>query len=195
MPRQLINQNLVNLISLRADSLLFPQEFRVDDTLEPVDKQIFLAAFSLNESSGGYNRTPKFEPAYGPGGRYFKNSQEQRDLYEKYGEEGCKSYSSFQIMLLVYHELGFNDADPDNANDDSYSIQVAIKFFNKRVFKDGKANDVNFLGLAGDAYNSGTWKDNNVPQEYISRLIKHYHMAWDSKLFVPTVNPNAPKPW
>jgi hypothetical protein len=195
MPKQLIRPDLVNLICLNADKLLFPEVFVVDDTLEPVDKQIFLAAFSLNESSGGYNKTPKFEAIYAPGGRYFNRSTLQQGLYENYGEEACKSYSSFQIMLLIYHELGFTDANPDNAGDDSYALPVAIKLFNKRVFKDGKAKDINFLGMSGDSYNSGNWKDKNVPQEYLKRLIKHYHMAWDSNLFVPTVDKNSPKPW
>ncbi len=191
----LIRPDLVEIIKSNAHKLTFPQVFVVDDTLEPVDKQIFLAAFSLNESSGGYNKTPKYEKVYGPGGTYFKNSQLQRDLYEKYGEDSCKSYSSFQIMFLIYHELGFTNTDIDSANDDSFTIPVVIKFFNARIFKGGTHNFPNFLGMAGDAYNSGNFKDNNVPQDYLKKLVKHYHMAWDSNLFIPTVDKNAKKPW
>jgi len=189
---QLIKSDLVEIIQSNAHRLAFPVEFRVDDTLEPVDKQIFLAAFSLNESSGGYNKIPKYEKAYGPGGKYFKGKQ--LELYQEYGSDACKSYSSFQLMFICFYEMGFNPA-PCNAYDDSYAIDAVIKFFNKRIFKDGAANDVNFLGMSGDAYNSGNWKDNIIPVEYIKKLIKHYHMAWGSNLFTPTVDPNAPKPW
>jgi hypothetical protein len=63
------------------------------------------------------------------------------------------------------------------------------------VFKDGKAKDINFLGMSGDSYNSGNWKDKNVPQEYLKRLIKHYHMARNSGLFINLCDINIPKPW
>ena len=189
---QLIKSDLVKIIKSHAEKLTFPQVYVVDDTLEPVDKQIFLAAFSLNESSGGYNNKPKYEAAYAPGGRYCKGRQ--ADLCDQYGDDAAKSYSSFQLMFICFYEMGFNPT-PDNAGDDSYAIDAIVKFFNKRIFKDGIANDINFLGMAGDAYNSGNWKDNNVPQDYLKKLIKNYHLAWSSNLFVPTVDPNAPKPW
>ena len=189
---QLIKNDLVQIIKSHAEKLTFPQVYVVDDTLEPVDKQIFLAAFSLNESSGGYNNKPKYEAAYAPGGRYCKGRQ--ADLYDQYGDGAAKSYSSFQLMFICFYEMGFNPT-PDNAGDDSYAIDAVIKFFNKRIFKDGTTNDINFLGMAGDAYNSGNWKDKNVPQDYLKKLIKNYHLAWNSNLFIPTVDKNAPKPW
>jgi len=189
---QLIKNDLVEIIKKNAYKLTFPEVFVVDDTLEPVDKQIFLAAFSLNESSGGYNKTPLLEKAYSPGGKYFNSKQS--DLFDTYGLAVCKSYSSFQMMFIIFYEIGFKPT-PDNANDDSYAVDPVIKYFNKRIFKDGKANDINFLCLAGDAYNSGNWKDKNVPKEYIAKLVKNYHLSWDSGLFVPTVDRNAPKPW
>lgn len=189
---QLVKPELVKEIKKNAYMLTFPQVFVVDDTLEPVDPQIFLAAFSLNESSGGYNNKAAFEKAYAPGGKYCKGKQ--LDLCNQYGRAASCSYSSFQLMFICFYEMGFAPTPLQAANDE-YALPAVIKFFNKRIFKNGTANDVNFLCLAGDAYNSGNWKDRNVPQEYIKRLLKHYHMAIASGFFDITVDRNAPKPW
>lgn len=185
---QLVKPELVSLIKEHASKLIFPQVFVVGDTLEPVDKQVMLGAFSLNESSGGYNNKPKFEAIYAPGGKYHKG--QQKELYDIYGSAACCSYSSFQLMFICFYEMGFHPT-PDDAGNDEYAVPVIIKFFNNRVLK----GTLNFLDQAGDAYNSGNTKDNNVPHEYIKRLTKHYHMCWDSGLFEPTVDRNAPKPW
>jgi len=189
---QLIRSDLVDLIRQNAGGLRFPSVFVVDDTLEPVDPQIFLAAFSLNESSGGYNNRPKHEDAYDIGGKYCKGKQ--LELIQQYGSQAACSYSSFQLMFICFYEMGFTPT-PLQAGNDQYALPVVVKFFNKRIFKDGKANDVNFICLAADAYNSGNWKDKNVPADYIKKITKHYHEAWNSALFVPTVDKDAPKPW
>lgn len=187
---QLIRLDLVDLIKTHAGELKFPNQFYVDDN-GPVDKQVMLGAFSLNESSGGYNNRSKHESAYDVGGKYYKG--QQRELCREYGEAAACSYSSFQLMFICFYEMGFTPT-PLEAGNDRYALPVVIKFFNKRIFKNGTANDVNFLALAGDAYNSGNWKDKYIPKDYIAKLNKHYHMAWDSDLFVPTVDPTI-KPW
>jgi len=171
---------------------MFPQVFLVDDTLEPVDPQVFLGAFSLNESSGGSNNKPKFEQAYGPGGKYCKGTQ--LNLCNQYGEAAACSYSSFQLMFVCFYEMGFTPT-PLQAGNDEYAMPAVIKFFNMRIFKERHLGIPNFLGLAGDAYNSGNYKDKNVPADYIKKLIKNYHLAFASGLFDITVDPNAPKPW
>jgi hypothetical protein len=183
---------LVKLIKRNAVYLKFPQVFVVDDTLEPVDPQVFLGAFSLNESSGGKNNKPKHEAAYDIGGRYCKGRQ--FELVEQYGSAAACSYSSFQLMFICFYEMGFSPT-PSQAGNDEYAITAVVKFFNRRIFKDGTANDVNFIGLAGDAYNSGNWHDGNVPADYIKKLIKNYHLAFTSELFDITIDPTAPKPW
>lgn len=188
----LIIPDLVKLIKRNSIYLKFPQVFLVDDTLEPADPQVFLGAFSLNESSGGKNNRPKHETAYDIGGRYCKGKQ--FELCQTYGEAAACSYSSFQLMFICFYEMGFTPT-PSQAGDDEYALPAVIKFFNRRIFKDGTDNSVNFIGLAGDAYNSGNWKDGNVPLDYINKLIKNYHAAFASGLFDITVDPNAPKPW
>lgn len=188
----LITPQLVTLIKKNARDLLFPRVFLVDDTLEPADPQVFLGAFSLNESSGGMNNKPKHENAYDLYGKYCKDKQ--LALVREYGPAAACSYSSFQLMFICFYEMGFTPT-PLQAKDDSYALPAVVKFFNKRIFKNGTANDVNFIGLAGDAYNSGNWHDRNVPLDYINKLIKNYHLAFNSGLFDITVDPNASMPW
>jgi hypothetical protein len=177
--RSLIRPDLVEIIRQHAGKLELPSVFVVDGTYQPVDKEIMLGAFSICESSGGYNKPPRFEPAYGPGGRYYKVSELQRNLYEKYGKDASSSWSSFQVMFLVYHELGFTGATPTKADDDNYSLPVAIKLFNKRILRLGPK----FLSQAGDAYNSGNFKDANVPVDYIKKLLNNYKLVQKSGLF------------
>jgi hypothetical protein len=178
--RPLIKPDLVEIIRQHADKLEFPNEFVVDETYKPVNKEIMLGAFSLCESSGGYDKSPRFEPAYAPGGKYYKASELQRKLYEMYGKDASSSWSSFQIMFLIYHELGFTKTTPEKADDDNYSMPVAIKFFNKRIFR----LNPKFLSQVGDAYNSGNFKDANVPTNYIKKLLDNYKLVERSGLFI-----------
>jgi len=184
----LIRLDLVSQIKKHAKDLVFPEVFVVDDTLEPVDPQVFLGAISLNESSGGYNNRPVFEKAYAPGGRYYNAMQ--KALYEKYGPPASCSHSSFQLMFVCFYEMGFKPA-PEQASDDEYAMPAIVKFMNKRVLK----GDLNFLCQAGDAYNTGNYHDLNIPREYIKRLLQNYHRAMDSGLFDITIDRDAPKPW
>lgn len=188
----LITPELVKLIRKHANELTFPEVFLVDDTLEIVDPQIFLAAFSLNESSGGYNNRPKHEPIYDIGGKYCKGKQ--LELVQQYGEAAACSYSSFQLMFICFYEMGFTPT-PLQAGNDEYAMPAVITFFNKRIFRERHLGIPNFLGMAGDAYNSGNYKDKNVPADYIKKLVKNYHEAYKSELFKITINPFAPKPW
>src|SRR3990172_8801782 len=72
------------------------------DNPTPVEPIRFLSALSMCESSGGIHRVPRFEPGYGPSGKYYN-----RDLYAKWGAWACCSYSSFQILFTTATELGY----------------------------------------------------------------------------------------
>jgi len=188
----LIVPELVTLIKKWAPALMFPQSFLVDDTLEPVDPQVFLGAFSLCESSGGKNNKPKHENAYDIGGTYCKGKQ--FELVQQYGQAAACSYSSFQLMFICFYEMGFTPT-PLQAGNDEYAMPAVVKFFNVRIFRERHLGIPNFIGMAGDAYNSGNYKDRNVPADYINKLIKNYHAAFSSGLFNITIDPNTPRPW
>jgi hypothetical protein len=173
----LIREDLIKNIEENAGDLEFPNPFLVDGALTLVEPRVMLAAFSLNESSGGYNNRPKYEPAYGPGGKYFNDLQSR--LYDEYGELASSSLSSFQLMFVIFRELGFV-YPPQQAADDVSALPTIIKYFNKRVFKN---NEPNFLSMAGDAYNSGNWKDKNVPLDYINKLLKNYTKVLNSGIW------------
>lgn len=173
----LIREDLIRIIEENAKGLSFPNPFLVDEALTLVEPRMMLAAFSLNESSGGYNNKPKYEPAYGPDGKYF--NEMQSSLYDEYGELASSSLSSFQLMFVIFRELGFKYS-PQEATIDKNAIPAIIKYFNKRIFKN---NEPNFLSMAGDAYNSGNWKDKNVPLDYINKLLKNYTKVLNSGIW------------
>jgi hypothetical protein len=173
----LIREDLVHTIEQNAGNLIFPNPFLVDAALTPVEPRVMLAAFSLNESSGGYNNKPRYEPAYGPGGKYYKGLQ--ATLYDLYGKMASSSVSSFQLMYVIFREFGFAYS-PDQASNDKNAVPIVVKYFNNRIFKN---NEPNFLGMAGDAYNSGNWRDYIVPIDYMNRLLKNYNKVLNSGIW------------
>jgi len=127
-----------------------------------------LQTIATKESDYGHNNVPRYEPAYGPGGIYFK-ANHVKNLYEKYGKDACCSYSSFQIMFITAFELGYRESPKALAND-SIAIHWAIKYIQNRILKFNPLN----LEQIFDAYNSGNFKDKNIPKEYISDCLGYY---------------------
>lgn len=134
-----------------------------------------LYAICLNESSGGKNDIPRFEPAYAPNGYYFKRSQEVRDKWGKYGDLAAMSWGPWQIMFTTAGELGFSGS-PLELWDAEVSIQFVVKLIKDRIIVRLGAKTVEEIG---DSYNSGTFKDAVIGQvaEYRSRLRKNYEEA------------------
>lgn len=130
----------------------------------------FLAALSLNESSGGMFKAPRYESSYAPGGTYFDNGQRTR--YKTWGALCCCSYSSFQIMYPTAIELGYGGTPIDLYLKDEDAIVLAIRYFEVRVFPKGTRVT---LAQCADAYNSGNFCDNNVPEKYIMNFINNYN--------------------
>lgn len=59
------------------------------------------------ESAYGADCRPRFEPAYYPGGMYFRKSKMLNDGYENWGSLVSFSYGPFQIMWVKAAELGY----------------------------------------------------------------------------------------
>lgn len=161
---------LLQIIKDNTADWVLPAHFVYSfDKPGPVDPVRFLAALSMNESSGGLYRVPKYEPAYGPGGSYYN-----KENYARWGAWACCSYSSFQIMYPTAIELGYSGGNPVELQlKDEIAIVWVKKFFEKRVF--AKTNKFITLGNAADAYNSGSFLDNNIPQKYIANLYMYYN--------------------
>lgn len=133
-----------------------------------VDPVRFLAAISMNESTGGIHRVPRYESGYGPGGIYYN-----KENYAKWGAWACCSYSSFQIMYPTAVELGFTGNPVELQLKDEIAIVWVKKYFDRRVF--AKTQKFITMGNAADAYNSGSFLDNNIPQKYIANFYIFYN--------------------
>ncbi len=116
---------------------------------------------------------PRFEPAYAPGGLYYKNSGEVQDEYDKWGRSAACSYSNFQILYITATELGF-EGPPLGLDRDSLAIPFVIRYINHRIFaKPGHES----VEQVADGYNSGTHLDRLKPIKYMERFRRYYDKA------------------
>lgn len=106
---------------------------------------------------------PRFEPAYAPGGKYFKAAHMQ-GLWDTYGDWACMSYGPWQIMAVKALELGYSGPVGD-LWDGRISGPYVVMFLNN-IFTSGAQKIEDVL----DAYNTGNYRDANVPKDYIQKF-------------------------
>lgn len=135
-----------------------------------LDKPALLMALSGNESSFGKNNVPRFEPAFAPGGKYFKNVQLQ-GLYKICGALACCSWGPFQIMAIRALELGY-DGHPADLHDPKVSGPFVIAHINKAI-SDGAKTWEDVL----DAYNTGSFRVGEPPKDYIAKFWVNYDLV------------------
>jgi len=132
-----------------------------------------LWAIAFIESAGGALNVPKHEPAYAPGGFYYKRKTEGgarvRTLWNRWGDWAACSYSSFQILFVVAVELGFLGSPIDLWHDEEAIVWV-VNLLNERIIEKKPES----LEQIADAYNSGSFRDRHVPHEYIAKFIRAY---------------------
>lgn len=129
-----------------------------------LDPTLLLMALSLVESSGGFNNRPRVEPAYLPGGRYCDQA-----LYGQYGDDAAASWGPLQVMYVTARELGF-EGSPQELGQPAECVRMAVKLINRRIVGRGATT----LEQIADAYNSGSFKDQIVPQDYIRKVKEAY---------------------
>lgn len=130
-----------------------------------------LQALADVESTYGKNAIPRYEPAYGWGGRYAN-----RTLLKEWGAWAACSYGPFQVMFPTLQELGVHCTPMEAAADPQVTCLGAVRFIEQRVIKhfpgDCKVEDA--LRIIADAYNSGNPRDRIVPAEYIEKFQRAY---------------------
>lgn len=129
-----------------------------------VDPILAMWAFSGNESSFGADCDPRFEPAYFSG-RYSTASW-QAELNEQFGQDAAKSYGCWQVMLCNC-PTGMTPSDFEQIE---AGAQAFVFCMNRMV----RAQQPKTLDELADMYNTGNWRDRNVPEEYIAKLRKNY---------------------
>jgi hypothetical protein len=126
-----------------------------------------LRAIATIESSFGQNCGPRVEPAYSPGGRYYKGAQQI--WVTEYGPDAASSHGPWQIMFPTAKELGFRISPSELALPEVNGL-VAVEFLNTRA-----RNAVNLEEVAR-AYNGGNIHAKAVPQSYIDKLTHAYEL-------------------
>lgn len=121
------------------------------------DTTALLAALAEMESAFGVHNRPRFEPAYAPGGFYYKKSEEQRNRFIEWGAWSACSYSSFQIMYPTACELGYDSApwsrNPGDLMHDEVAIHFVVEYMKRRVMGREEISTVKDVGVV---YNGGS---------------------------------------
>lgn len=142
------------------------------ETPEGLDSEAVLwAVYGCEHYTKKYNM-PRFEPAYAPGGIYYRNNDLVREKYDRWGRTAACSYSNFQILYVTACELGY-DGPPIPLDRDSVALPFVTKYINVRIFKRGATE----VEQVGDAYNSGTHLDRLKPEKYMARFRRFYDKA------------------
>lgn len=118
------------------------------------------------------NTEPRFEPAYAPEGYYYEHSSEVRDRWTFYGRASACSYSNFQILFNTACELGYN-GPPLALDKDSLAIEYVCRYIRHRIIDRGATKPEH----VADAYNSGSFKDEIIPDAYIRKFMRYYERA------------------
>lgn len=128
-----------------------------------IENDLFLLALSGVETTFGTNNKPRFERAYSPEGKY-GTSDQMKHLYPLYGTDACCSYGPWQILFVTAYSLGYRGL-PIDLEFASTSLVWTIKFLNKWI-----SEGADTLEKLADCWNSGTYRDLNIPYPYIDRL-------------------------
>ena len=137
-----------------------------DGTGNPIDGARLLWAIAGNESTFGDNCKPRHEPAYDVGGVYYNRSSAVQATVKRWGPAAACSYGPWQVLLVNTQcspeELG---SDPTKA------CEAAVHYISTFVLGFRKART---LAQILDTYNSGNWRDANVPLKYIHDGTNYY---------------------
>lgn len=141
-----------------------------------IDMPKFLWAIAGVESSWTLKPKPRIEPAYSPPrGKYWLNNLKLVKLRSTYGELVSASLGPFQVMYPTARELGFRFS-PKELEDLKENHYYACIYFKKRCKpKNGEKITPEMLA---DAYNSGNYRDNIIPKEYVEKVMRYYKGEW-----------------
>lgn len=162
----------ISFLDLEENCALLARSLQL--TVEGLDYKNFLLAMAGVESSFGKDMGPRVEKAYEPGGIYFQN-KELQIAYAAYGRFASASFGPWQILYIVAHELGYR-GHPEDLMDAEVCGPFVVDKLN-RISKNG-ANSVERLL---DAWNTGNWKDNHVPTNYIARFWHLYYQLTENR--------------
>lgn len=127
--------------------------------------RLMLTIAGLESDFGNKREFVRAEKVYAPGGRYYNQSLEIRQDFRRWGWLACSSFGTFQIMHPTAKELGFDD-HPIRLQEDTICGYWAGQLIQKRFIAHQGAKT---LSDVLDAYNTGGYKDINIPAQYIAK--------------------------
>lgn len=133
----------------------------------PINGARLLWSMAGRESSFGRNLKPRHEPAYDVLGYYYRKDKQVQAGCSLYGRDFACSYGPLQIMACNAHgftplELG---SDPEKA------MGAAVSFLRLHVLRELGART---LAAICDSWNTGNFRDKNIPREYILEVTHYY---------------------
>ncbi len=154
-----------------------------------IEPKPLIAAFVGNESSWGAEQfVPRREAAWCRGGKYYwaQANDWVRKLVTKYGDAAGSSWGCVQMMYPVAIELGLQGHPWRIADDPDLAIALLVAYLNKRAFvewhgapKIHLVRPAMSVEEAGDAYNTGSFRDDNHNPKYEHDLRANYLLALD----------------
>lgn len=138
-----------------------------------IDGVALMQAIADVESTYGANAVPRHEKVYDWGGRYCEPIQ-----LRMWGSWAACSYGPWQVMWSNIVAAGI-PATPMLAHTDaSVTANAAAWLINHRIVPSLPAGgDIEQAVRAiGDAYNSGSCKDDNYPSAYMGKLWSAYQL-------------------
>jgi hypothetical protein len=137
------------------------------NTVPSISRGQLLWAIAGNESLFGDWCPPRHERGYHYGSRMYRRSKELRDLTKEWGCLAHCSFGPWQVMLV--NAPGFSPIEL--MADAELACKSAVDFLNRVILGAQKASTLEEIA---DAYNSGNFRDDIVPHEYIARLKRNY---------------------
>lgn len=127
-----------------------------------------LWALAGNESSYGRNCAPRHEQAYCTG--EYSHVQDVVVLTRQYGHAAHCSFGPWQLLLV--NAAG---ASPDDLRTARGAAMATAGFLNRRILHGEGAKTIEEIA---DAYNSGTWRDRYVPEQYVADCVRRYRAGF-----------------
>ncbi len=169
-----LTRELRDLLRLHAPTVMAPAG---------INRIALLAALGMIESTGGRRRVFVFEPAYAgrpprkgaKPGFYYKRAEHVRKAWRRWGDESAGSRGSFHLLHTTATEMGFGLSRPPwELVEDAISMPFVIRLLNRRIFRHGRTGGASSVEHVLDSWNTGTWRDKNVPASYIAKGMAVY---------------------
>jgi hypothetical protein len=149
-----------------------------------VNKVRFLAALCRQESSGGRNLGPNFEPSFYVGGRWYEDAivapwrdKAESALADTMVRLCASSWGPWQVMFPTAVHQGYA-GPPWGLHSPPTCIKYAIRFINKRLIGDLESlhsmSELDIVRALADGYNSGDPDDAIEVKAYRDSVVTFY---------------------